>query len=143
MPLVVKKQLINLCFYHKHLLTCTTNKRIAAHPKPMKKYCLTLDLKDDADLIAQYEEQHKAIWPEIRDSITTAGITNMEIYRLGTRLFMIIEADESFNFSKKAAMDAGNAKVQQWENLMWKYQQPIKGALAGEKWVLMDKIFQL
>jgi L-rhamnose mutarotase len=134
---------IKLCFYHKHLLTCTANKRIPVYPKPMKKYCLTLDLKDDADLIAEYEEQHKAIWPEITDSITTAGITHMEIYRLGTRLFMIIEADESFNFSKKAAMDAGNAKVQQWENLMWKYQQPIKGALAGEKWVLMDKIFQL
>jgi len=109
----------------------------------MKKYCLTLDLKDDADLIAEYEEQHKAIWPEIVDSIASAGITKMEIYRLGTRLMMIIEAEENFSFSKKAAMDAGNAKVQQWENLMWKYQQPIKGALAGEKWVLMDKIFQL
>jgi L-rhamnose mutarotase len=125
------------------LLTCITNKRIAAHPKPMKKYCLTLDLKDDADLIAEYEEQHKAIWPEIRDSIAMAGITHMEIYRLGTRLVMILEAEENFTFSKKAAMDAGNAKVQQWEDLMWKYQQPIKGALAGEKWVLMDKIFHL
>lgn len=114
-----------------------------AYPKPMKKYCLTLDLKDDADLIAEYEEQHKTIWPEIIDSITAAGITNMEIYRLGTRLFMIIEAEEGFTFSKKAAMDEGNTKVQEWEDLMWKYQQPIKGALAGEKWVLMDKIFQL
>lgn len=114
-----------------------------AYPKPMKKYCLTLDLKDDADLIAEYEEQHKTIWPEIIDSIIAAGITNMEIYRLGTRLFMIIEAEEVFTFSKKAAMDEGNTKVQEWEDLMWKYQQPIKGALAGEKWVLMDKIFQL
>lgn len=110
---------------------------------PMKKYCLTLDLKDNSDLIAEYEEHHKAVWPEITDSITASGITNMEIYRLGTRLFMIIEAGADFSFSKKSAMDAGNTKVQQWEDLMWKYQQPIKGALAGEKWVLMDKIFQL
>ncbi|MET3981332.1 L-rhamnose mutarotase [Mucilaginibacter sp. UYP27] len=110
---------------------------------PMKKYCLTLNLKDDEDLIAQYEEHHKAVWPEILDSITASGITNMEIYRLGTKLVMIVEANAGFSFSKKAAMDAGNAKVQEWEDLMWKYQQPIKGAFAGEKWVLMDKIFQL
>ena len=109
----------------------------------MKKYCLTLNLKDDDDLIAEYEEHHKAIWPEIVDSITGSGITNMEIYRQGTRLVMFIEANPDFTFSKKAAMDADNPKVQEWEDLMWTYQQPIKGALAGEKWVLMDKIFQL
>ena len=112
-------------------------------PQAMKKYCLTLDLKDDADLIDEYEERHHAIWPEIRESITSSGITHMEIYRLGTRLVMVIEANDSFSFSKKAAMDAGNAKVQEWEDLMWRYQQPVKGALAGQKWVLMDKIFKL
>jgi L-rhamnose mutarotase len=109
----------------------------------MKKYCLTLDLIDDNELIAEYEAQHKAIWPQITDSIKDSGIINMEIYRRGTRLFMIIEANDEFDFSEKAAMDAGNAKVQEWEELMWKYQQPVKGAPAGEKWVLMDKIFQL
>jgi L-rhamnose mutarotase len=109
----------------------------------MRKYCLTLDLIDDDELIAEYEAQHKAIWPQITDSIKDSGIINMEIYRRGTRLFMIIEANDEFDFSKKAAMDAGNPKVQEWEELMWKYQQPIKGATAGEKWVLMDKIFQL
>lgn len=109
----------------------------------MKKFCLTLDLKDDTELITEYEDHHRAVWPEILESIAASGITNMEIYRHGTRLFMIIVAEESFSFSGKASMDAGNAKVQEWEDLMWKYQQPIKGALAGEKWVLMDKIFQL
>ncbi|RYU85919.1 L-rhamnose mutarotase [Mucilaginibacter terrigena] len=109
----------------------------------MKKYCLTLNLIDDEDLIAEYEAHHQAIWPEIVDSITGSGITNMEIYRLGTRLCMLIEASDDFTFSRKAAMDASNTKVQAWEDMMWKYQQPIKGALAGEKWVLMDKIFQL
>jgi L-rhamnose mutarotase len=109
----------------------------------MHKYCLTLDLKDDVSLIAEYEKYHTAIWPEIRESITGSGITNMEIYRHDTRLFMIMETGESFSFEKKAVMDAANAKVQEWENLMWKYQQPLKNALKGEKWVLMNKIFQL
>jgi L-rhamnose mutarotase len=107
------------------------------------RYCLTLDLVDDDSLIAEYEKHHEAIWPEIHKSITDYGITNMEIYRFDVRLFMIMETDDSFSFEKKAAADAANAKVQEWEALMWKYQQPVKGALKGEKWVLMDKIFAL
>ena len=108
-----------------------------------KQYYLTLDLKADDQLIAEYEEMHKAVWPEIIDSIKSSGILNMEIYRTGNRLFMIMEVDENFSFEQKAAMDAGNEKVQEWETLMWKYQQAVPGAKPGEKWMMMDKIFQL
>jgi L-rhamnose mutarotase len=107
------------------------------------RYCLTLDLVDDATLIAEYEKYHEAIWPEIHKSITDYGITSMEIYRFDVRLFMIMETDDTFSFEKKGAADAANPKVQEWENLMWKYQVPVKGAMKGEKWVLMDKIFSL
>ncbi|GAA4441113.1 L-fucose mutarotase [Pontibacter saemangeumensis] len=109
----------------------------------MKRYCLALDLKDDPALIAEYERWHKAIWPEIRQSILGAGITVMDIYRFGNRLFMIMETDDSFSFERKAAMDRANPFVQEWEQLMWKYQQDIPGAGPGEKWVLMDRIFSL
>ena len=109
----------------------------------MPQYCLTLDLKDDAALIAEYEQHHKAIWPEVAASITGSGITAMQIYRHQTRLFMIMQTDDTFSFDKKAAADAANPKVQEWETLMWKYQQPLKNATKGEKWVLMDKIFEL
>lgn len=108
-----------------------------------KQYYLTLDLKADDQLIAEYEEMHKAVWPEIIESIKTSGIVNMEIYRTGNRLFMIMEVNEDFSFEQKAAMDAGNEKVQEWETLMWKYQQAVPGAKPGEKWMMMDKIFQL
>jgi len=100
-------------------------------------------LKNDPDLIAEYEAYHTEIWPEIRKSITDSGITNMEIYRINNRLFMIMETEDSFNFDRKAAMDASNSKVQEWEQLMWKFQQPMPGSKPGEKWVLMDKIFEL
>jgi L-rhamnose mutarotase len=109
----------------------------------MPRYCLTLDLKDDPALIAEYERYHTAIWPEIHKSIVDSGIINMEIYRHDNRLFMIVETDESFSFEKKSAMDATNPKVQEWENLMWQYQQPLKNALKGEKWMMMKKIFEL
>jgi L-rhamnose mutarotase len=111
----------------------------------MKRYCLALDLIDDPVLIAEYENWHKAenCWPEIKKSIVAAGITQMEIYRTGNRLFMIMDTDETFTFERKAAMDAVNAKVQEWEQLMWKFQSSIPWAKPGEKWVLMEEIFQL
>ncbi|WP_291401234.1 L-rhamnose mutarotase [Daejeonella sp.] len=109
----------------------------------MDRFCLTLDLKDDPALIAEYETWHKNVWPEIIESIRTSGIENMQIYRFSNRLFMIMEVNETFSFDKKGTADAGNEKVQEWETLMWKYQQGVPGAKPGEKWVLMDKIFEL
>jgi len=118
---------------------------VVLNPIKMKKYCLALDLIDDAKLIAEYESRHKRenAWPEIVKSITDSGINNMEIYRTGNRLFMIIETDDSFSFKRKNAMDAANDKVQEWEKLMWRFQQPLAWAKDGEKWIVMDKIFQL
>ena len=109
----------------------------------MKRYCLALDLKDDPMLIAEYEEHHRKVWPEILQSISTAGIQQMEIYRVSNRLFMVMETNEDFSFERKAAMDAANGKVQEWEKLMWKYQQALPGSKPGEKWILMEKVFAL
>lgn len=109
----------------------------------MKRYCLTLNLKNEPALIRQYEAYHKAVWPEIIGSIKDAGIEQMEIYRLDTRLFMIMEVNADFSFEKKAAADKNNSKVQEWEELMWRYQEALPGAAEGEKWMIMNKIFDL
>jgi len=109
----------------------------------MKRYCLALDLKDDPALIAEYEKCHKNVWPEIIHSIKEAGIDTLDIYRTGNRMFMIIEAGHNFSFEKKAAADAANPKVQEWEELMCRFQQAIPWAKKGEKWILMDRIFGL
>lgn len=109
----------------------------------MKRYCLALDMKDDPRLIKEYEEYHRAVWPGIVASIKGSGIQQMEIYRYGNRLFMIMETKDEFSFEKKRDLDSQNPEVQEWEELMWKYQQAVPGAKPGEKWVLMDKIFSL
>lgn len=104
---------------------------------------MALDLVDDPQLIKEYEDYHREVWPEIKRSILEAGILQMEIYRFENRLFMNMEVGEDFSFEKKSAMDAANEKVQEWEQLMWKYQTAIPGAKPGEKWVMMTKIFEL
>ena len=110
-----------------------------------KRYCLALDLIDKPELIAEYEYWHQAEhgWPEIKKSILDAGIKEMEIYRTGNRLFMIMETLPDFDFEKKGKMDAMNPKVLEWEQLMWKFQKPLSWAKDGEKWVLMNRIFKL
>src|SRR5664279_3858999 len=102
----------------------------------MKRYCLALDLKNDDALIHEYEEYHRRVWPEILESISASGIKKMEIYRFGNRLFMIMDTVDDFSMDQKAAMDAVNSKVVEWEELMLNYQERIPGAKAGEKWVL-------
>ncbi len=109
----------------------------------MTRYCFALDLKDDAQLIAAYEQYHQSVWPEIIASIKEADIKALDIYRVANRLFMLMEVGEDFSFEKKAALDAKNEIVLQWEKLMWEYQQALPTAQPGEKWVLMQKIFSL
>lgn len=108
-----------------------------------KTYYLFCDLKDDEKLISEYKAYHKNVWPEVIKSIKDSGIMNMEIYNKGNRLFMVMEVNDSFSFDKKAEMDANNPKVQEWEILMWNYQQKVPMANEGEKWLLLDKIFEL
>lgn len=107
------------------------------------RHCFALDLINDVELISAYKKHHKNVWPEIVKSITDSGIVNLEIYLVENRLFMIIEVNDSFSFEKKDEMDANNPKVQEWETLMWKYQQALPTAKDGEKWLLMDQIYQL
>jgi L-rhamnose mutarotase len=108
-----------------------------------RRFCLTLDLKDDPKLIADYKRHHDEIWPEVTRSIKDSGIEEMEIYLLGTRMFMIMEVNEAFSFEAKAEADELNPTVQNWEKLMWNFQQPLPQAKPGEKWLPMERIFKL
>ena len=109
----------------------------------MKTHCFALDLKEDPDLISEYKKYHKNVWPEIIKSIKDSGIEDLEIYLVANRMFMIMKVNDTFSFEQKGDMDANNPKVQEWETLMWTYQQALPTAKKGEKWMLMDKIFQL
>jgi L-rhamnose mutarotase len=126
-----------------HCGTCGPSFSLQTRGKMNRRYCLTLDLKDDPKLIAEYKRYHEKVWPEITESIKDSGIEDMEIYLLGTRMFMVMEVNEKFSFEAKAKADHDNPKVLEWEEFMWKFQEPLPGARPGEKWLLMDRIFKL
>ncbi|GGA57703.1 hypothetical protein GCM10011507_06320 [Edaphobacter acidisoli] len=109
----------------------------------MPRHCLALDLKDDATAIAEYKRYHVKIWPEVKQSLFDAGIEDMEIYLLGTRMFMIMDVSDSFSLEAKAAADAVNQKVQEWETIMHRFQKQLPQSKADQWWVPMERVFTL
>ena len=114
-----------------------------AREETMKRFCLTLDLRKDPQLIAEYIEHHREGWPEIHQSIRDAGVEDMQLFELDGRLFMIMDTRDDFSFERKAEMDAANPRVQQWEQLMERFQDVGPEAERSAKWKRMQKIFQL
>lgn len=109
----------------------------------MQRYCFSLDLRPDPELIAEYVRLHQQVWPEVKESIRNAGVLDMQLYRLGNRLFMIMDTSDSFTLEQKAAMDAGNPRVMEWETLMGKYQEVDEAGDPTRRWQLMENIFHL
>lgn len=110
-----------------------------------KRYCQTLDLRSDPELIATYRRLHgpDGIWPEILAGIRAAGILEMEIYLLGTRLFMILELPADLDFDEAMQRMAAQPRQTEWEALTARYQQADPKAGSAEKWKLMERIFHL
>jgi L-rhamnose mutarotase len=121
-----------------------TDLRVAKESS-VRRYCMTLDLKDDSALVREYKYWHdsKNIWPEIPRGIREVGIKDMEIYLLGTRLFMIMEASADFDFDKQMAKLAELPRQKEWEAFVSKYQRSSPDAKSSEKWKSMDRIFKL
>jgi L-rhamnose mutarotase len=111
----------------------------------MKTFCLVLDLKDDPDLIAEYKQHHQIenVPAGVLACIRGDGIVSEEIYLAGNRMVMILKTEDSFSLEAKRAADASNPEMQQWEELMWRYQEPLSFAHPGEKWILAEKIFEV
>lgn len=111
----------------------------------MPRLYYALDLRDDAAAIAEYENWHRpgVVWPEIVASIRNAGIEEMEIFRSGNRLVMVMQVPDGYAAAGKQTADAADPRVHEWEQLMDRYQQRLPWAKPGEKWVAMRGIFSL
>jgi len=110
----------------------------------MKRLCFALDLVNEPEKIEEYKRHHREYWPGLEKNALNAGINALELYNIGDRLFMIWEVDDDFEMGKKKASDPELEKLgQKWEDLMSTFQKPLPQAKPGEKWVQMEKIFDL
>lgn len=119
--------------------------KVKEYSLPVKRYCQTLELKNDAELIKEYVKRHSLAeaWPEIREGIRSVGILEMEIYILGERLFMIVETPFDFDWDTAMAELATLPRQQEWEEYMSIFQQCVSGATSNEKWQMMERMFYL
>lgn len=109
----------------------------------MKRYCQTLELRNEPELIDKYVETHAHVWPEVQRGIREVGILDMQIYRLGTRLFMIMDTVDDFDFEKDNARLATLPRQAEWEAYVAQFQGCNPDAASTEKWQLMERIFKL
>jgi len=118
---------------------------VKEYHQPVKRYCQTLNLKDDPKLIALYKKAHseECAWPEILAGIREVGILEMEIYIFGTKLFMIVETPLNFNWDEAMAKLAKLPRQDEWEDYVSSFQDTKKGSTSSEKWNLMERIFHL
>lgn len=119
--------------------------RVQEYHGPVKRYCQTMDLKDNPELIEEYIKRHSEAyaWPEIRAGIREVGILEMEIYILGNRLFMIVETPIDFEWESAMAKLATLPRQAEWEDYMAIFQDTKPGLSSAEKWQLMDRMFYL
>ena len=123
----------------------TEGYRVKSYKGPVKRYCQTMDLKDDPDLIAEYRKRHSQgeVWQEILEGIREVGILEMEIYILGTRLFMIVETPIDFDWNLAMERLATLPRQVEWEDYMAVFQRCEPGQSSAEKWKLMERMFHL
>ena len=108
------------------------------------RHCLALDLKDDPALIAEYERHHREVWPEVLAHLRSQGVRELEIFRLGTRMVMVMDTDDAvFDPLRMAAAQSGDPRLRAWEDLMWRFQQATPWTPDGTKWTPMASIFRL
>ena len=110
-----------------------------------KRYCKTMELRDDADLIAAYKLAHakENAWPEINRGMQEVGILDMEIYIYGTKLFMIMDTVSDFNHDEAMKVLAIKPRQSEWEKQMARFQNTSENATADEKWQIMERIYKL
>ena len=109
----------------------------------MKRYCQTLELRDDREMIEKYVEAHAHVWPEIQAGIRSVGILDMQIYILGNRLFMICDTVDDFDWEADNARLATLPRQAEWEAYVARFQGCDPAAPSTAKWQLMERIFKL
>lgn len=118
---------------------------VRTYHEPVKRYCQMLNLKNNPELIAEYRRIHsrQEAWPEIRAGIRSVGVLEMEIYILGSTLFMIVETPLDFDWDEAMEKLAHLPRQQEWEDFVAKFQECVPSSTSAEKWKMMERMFYL
>lgn len=110
----------------------------------MKRFAMTVMLKDDPNVIRQYEQHHANPWPEANAGLTDVGVRRMFIYRWGRQLFMFMETDDDFDLDRDLPRYVEtNPRAREWDDLMRTFQETVPGAPEGSTWITIHEVYAL
>lgn len=110
----------------------------------MQEFALTINLVDDAQKIEEYKEYHRRVWPEVIQDLASVGILELKIWLLGRRMFMLMQAENSFRPDRDfARLEASSPRYNEWQRTMDEFQERVPEAQPGEHWAAMSKVFDL
>ena len=110
----------------------------------MKSYAMALDLRDDAEVIEQYKEYHRAVWDEVLEGLRSIGISKMKIFLRGSRLFMYLETADDFDLERDfQRYTEASPRAAEWDALMREFQVRAPDAKPSEWWAAMEEVFDL
>ena len=123
----------------------TEGYKVKEYHGPVKRYCQTLTLKDNPELIKAYRKAHskEEFWAEIKEGIQSVGILEMEIYILGSTLVMIVETPLDFDWDSAMERLSHLPRQAEWEDYVARFQQCAEGSTSDEKWKMMERMFYL
>ena len=109
----------------------------------MKRYCQTLELANDEELVRKYVEVHAHVWPEVMEGQREVGIFDMQIYRYQNRVFMICDTVDDFDWERDMARLSKLPRQAEWEAYVAECQGCDPSLPSAAKWHLMEQIFHL
>ncbi len=110
----------------------------------MQEFALTINLVEDPEKIEQYKAYHRKVWPEVIGNLRSVGILDMRIWLLGRRMFMLMQAEDSFQPDRDfARLEASSPRYNEWQRTMDEFQQKVSEAQPTEHWAAMEKVFDM
>jgi len=82
------------------------------------------------ELVDEYVERHKAVWPEVRSALRKVGVRNLSLFLSGDLVFMYMEYGGKRPFAEAMAEYVKLPRVAEWEDQMKRYKQVAGGASA-------------
>jgi L-rhamnose mutarotase len=105
----------------------------------MARYCFQLQVRPE--LLDEYRERHRAVWPDMLRALHDTGWRNYSIFARDDGLLVgYVEADDLDAAQQAMARTEVNER---WQADMSKYFVGLAGRGPDESFVLLEEIFHL
>lgn len=111
---------------------------VGTQGRPLKRYAFQLRLRPGVE--EEYEEAHRAVWPEMLALLKSVGIHEYSIFRRDELLILTLRAAD---FEESWSRLDGHPVNLRWQEAMAPLFAPLEGLRGGERFPMMEEVFYL